>query len=520
MHVPSNDVKELIDTFRGPLRFLSNFYRVPEGIRIDEHTVPTVEHAYQMAKVKKEHWPFLMGFSARNVASMKRESRNLTKHPLWDEESSLRTMRALLRQKFKHGSNLGVRLMRTGHAYIVEGNYWHDNFWGECTCTKCEDVEKLNNLGQLLMLRRTELQAGPDPVAPPTLTKMKKRELHDLAKEKGMDVKSKHTKNELIDWLIHNDPNPEWLLPDQSLRPLWWRRMLAVDSERRLSGKDMDYPTLAKTVPSKEEEGLNPVVQFRFNVFEEVCKVLDAKNDQNRAWHLRQLGNIDEDAEQRVRTELDKIEREETESIKRLLSEETKQVLEDKGVGVFDNIDACHRFAVVMFDSGQARGSVHVGYHTEWRVFMAITDQTPPPALDVQAIYSMSRFCPGYKVDLSMRTPGYIKCWDFDYTDPITGDSASKVMWAMTEERATSEFIAQVPGVKMNEVEITETSREFAEAKVYDTVQEAEIVESEFYDDGVYDGETWFNYPLERYNDLQKVEGIFGYVSDREYLEA
>lgn len=33
---------------------------------------------------------------------------------------------------------------------------WHDNFWGNCTCVKCENIEGQNWLGKLLMKVRDE----------------------------------------------------------------------------------------------------------------------------------------------------------------------------------------------------------------------------------------------------------------------------------------------------------------------------------------------------------------------------
>lgn len=43
------------------------------------------------------------------------------------------------------------RLMETKDEDIVYGNYAHDNFWGKCQCSNCEDVIGKNHLGNLLM---------------------------------------------------------------------------------------------------------------------------------------------------------------------------------------------------------------------------------------------------------------------------------------------------------------------------------------------------------------------------------
>lgn len=42
------------------------------------------------------------------------------------------------------------KLMATGTEELVEYNTWHDNFWGVCTCPKCEGKGQ-NNLGKIIM---------------------------------------------------------------------------------------------------------------------------------------------------------------------------------------------------------------------------------------------------------------------------------------------------------------------------------------------------------------------------------
>jgi len=49
-------------------------------------------------------------------------------------------------------------LLATLDAELIEGNAWHDNFWGDCFCEKCRDIEGLNVLGNILMRIREELQ--------------------------------------------------------------------------------------------------------------------------------------------------------------------------------------------------------------------------------------------------------------------------------------------------------------------------------------------------------------------------
>ena len=45
-------------------------------------------------------------------------------------------------------------ILDTGNEELIEGNWWHDNFWGSCNCEKCKERFPnggLNTLGNLLM---------------------------------------------------------------------------------------------------------------------------------------------------------------------------------------------------------------------------------------------------------------------------------------------------------------------------------------------------------------------------------
>ena len=53
---------------------------------------------------------------------------------------------------------LKEKLLATGNEKLEEGNWWHDNFWGNCYCPKCKNIEGVNKLGKLLMLLRKELK--------------------------------------------------------------------------------------------------------------------------------------------------------------------------------------------------------------------------------------------------------------------------------------------------------------------------------------------------------------------------
>lgn len=136
-----------ISNFHKPAtRFLSNFY--PIQIQLDDVEYPSVEHAYQAAKTLDK------GARAQIAAcgspgEAKRLGRKLKIREDW-EEVKIPIMQQLLEQKFLWHKDLEALLQKTRDAQIIEGNYWHDNFWGSCTCNKCGDKGQ-NVLGKMLM---------------------------------------------------------------------------------------------------------------------------------------------------------------------------------------------------------------------------------------------------------------------------------------------------------------------------------------------------------------------------------
>ena len=63
----------------------------------------------------------------------------------------------ILRAKFAV-PELKEKLIATGDAELVEGNRWHDNRRGKCSCEKRQNKEGQNWLGKILMEIRKEIQ--------------------------------------------------------------------------------------------------------------------------------------------------------------------------------------------------------------------------------------------------------------------------------------------------------------------------------------------------------------------------
>ena len=146
----------MINRFIGKYKALSNF---EHAMVIYQHMAfPTVEHAYVAAKSRDVKFRGqIAAMSSKLVGQAKKWGRTITLRSDW-EKVKLGIMEDLLIQKFSpEKKTLNIPnphyevLMSTGDQLLVEGNYWHDNYWGNCLCEKCMKIEGQNHLGLLLM---------------------------------------------------------------------------------------------------------------------------------------------------------------------------------------------------------------------------------------------------------------------------------------------------------------------------------------------------------------------------------
>ena len=147
---------DAIRSFRGDYRFLSNFYQCPfeyEGL-----TYPNSEAAFQAAKAvdPAERVKYTQ---IKNPVRAKQMGKREVLRPDWNN-IAYGVMDTVLHAKFSDPT-LVAMLLATGDAYLEEGNHWHDNRWGRCSCDKCRDKEGQNWLGKILMGIRDELRARP-----------------------------------------------------------------------------------------------------------------------------------------------------------------------------------------------------------------------------------------------------------------------------------------------------------------------------------------------------------------------
>ena len=142
-----------IDSFSGEYDFLSNFSYSPitrYGI-----SVPTAEHAFQM--LKATDYDGMQYIALANTPGLaKSRGRAVKIRGDW-EQVKYEIMYAVQMDKYQQNPQLLKKLLATGDAELEEGNWWHDNIWGNCKCDRCKDIEGRNMLGEILMKVRSEL---------------------------------------------------------------------------------------------------------------------------------------------------------------------------------------------------------------------------------------------------------------------------------------------------------------------------------------------------------------------------
>ena len=145
----------MVDKFVGPFKALSNFEPVIiywKGLKFQ-----SVEHAYAASKSPDpKFWLQISMLPYGSAKIARKRGRNTKLRPKW-AEFKVDVMEKFLRQKFEYDKHKNI-LLSTGDEDLVEGNFWHDNFYGVCSCDRCSTKEGQNILGKLLMKIREELK--------------------------------------------------------------------------------------------------------------------------------------------------------------------------------------------------------------------------------------------------------------------------------------------------------------------------------------------------------------------------
>jgi ribA/ribD-fused uncharacterized protein len=135
------EMNDVIRDFSGEYEFLSNFYICVVPYRGVEYR--SSEHAYQAAKtIDLVDHDFIAESLTPTIA--KKRSKEILLREDWERVKES-VMYNVVFAKFEHNLDIRQKLLDTGDAGLIEGNWWGDTYWGVC-----KNVGK-NKLGKILM---------------------------------------------------------------------------------------------------------------------------------------------------------------------------------------------------------------------------------------------------------------------------------------------------------------------------------------------------------------------------------
>ena len=154
--------KVLNDWRAEELQFLSNFSEfivVIHGLEFK-----TKAHFFQWCKtlVPEEQdriWNAATSGQAKRLGQSPGRGGIATLRAHWDERKDAFMVIGLLHKYLQH-PHLTTDLVNTHPAKLIEGNWWHDNYWGDCWCDKCANKVGLNKLGVMHMDIRNSLMTS------------------------------------------------------------------------------------------------------------------------------------------------------------------------------------------------------------------------------------------------------------------------------------------------------------------------------------------------------------------------
>lgn len=147
-----DDSQPPILEFSGPHRFLSNFY--PARFQYKDIYWPSAENAYQAMKSDDPNvWE---QFLTLTPSESKQAGKRIAIRSDW-EYVKVDIMGEIVLRKFAQNVGLRQLLMNTDKRRLIEGNHWHDRFWGVCPVGSDRGQ---NMLGNILMVVRYRLSVA------------------------------------------------------------------------------------------------------------------------------------------------------------------------------------------------------------------------------------------------------------------------------------------------------------------------------------------------------------------------
>lgn len=137
----------MIKEFKNQYFFLSNFYEYP--IYYNKLVFCNAEAAFQAQKVinEKDQYKFIN----LNASQARKLGKTVQLRKDWEEIKD-NVMYEIVKRKFLTNKELQQKLLETKEEELVEGNWWHDTYWGVDSKTGIGQ----NKLGKILMKVREE----------------------------------------------------------------------------------------------------------------------------------------------------------------------------------------------------------------------------------------------------------------------------------------------------------------------------------------------------------------------------
>ncbi len=157
----------MINEFKGPHYFLSSFFMLNIPIYWRTLSYPSGEHlfaAYKTMNLEDKLWISTLKEPKHAKAAGSKwgyKGRKIVLRADWEQEYNgaplkVHVMRHVLTLKYCYNSVLTEWLCKTHPKQLIEGNWWHDNYWGNCTCNKCVNIPGQNLLGRLHVEHRNK----------------------------------------------------------------------------------------------------------------------------------------------------------------------------------------------------------------------------------------------------------------------------------------------------------------------------------------------------------------------------
>lgn len=139
----------MIKEFKNQYFFLSNFYEYP--IYYNKLVFCNAEAAFQAQKVinEKDQYKFIN----LNASQARKLGKTVQLRKDWEEIKD-NVMYEIVKRKFIINKELQQKLLETKEEELVEGNWWHDTYWGVDSKTGIGQ----NKLGKILMKVREEVK--------------------------------------------------------------------------------------------------------------------------------------------------------------------------------------------------------------------------------------------------------------------------------------------------------------------------------------------------------------------------